>query len=175
MSTSSTPGAAYRVLAIDDNHGDLLLLEEAIAAVGAPVTLVRCGSAAEALDILSITQKFDLILSDLNMPGISGLELFQRLHGTPEFKALPLVLMSSSRKEKLPRGIADAMMQVPYFTKADTWDGFLRLAREISAMLVDGRSSASARRLAERMTPPSGYSKFSEAARESAQNSGTVP
>lgn len=156
---TSTPTSSYRVLVIDDNNGDLLLLEEALAAVGAAVALIKCNSAAEAINVLSITQKFDLILSDLNMPHISGLELFKRLHGNSQFKAIPLVMMSSSRMDNLPKSIA-SNLDVPYFTKADTWEGFLQLAREIITMLTDGKSSASARRLAERMTPVIGFQKF---------------
>jgi CheY-like chemotaxis protein len=149
----------YRVLVVDDNDGDLGLFQEALGTVRVPIVLVTRKDAQQALDLLATDRGFDLILSDLNMPNISGAEFVNRLEKKPELTHIPIVLMSSSLKARLPARIASAVT-VPYFTKATTWPEFVHLAQEIEAMLVAGRSENSGRLLAERMTPATGFPKF---------------
>ena len=150
----------HRLLVVDDNQGDLVLFQEALNKVKVPIELVTKTSAHEALELLTTDHAFDLILSDLNMPNMSGVEFINRLATIPELKDIPVVLMSSSLPSKLPPRIASAIT-VPYFTKAATWPEFIRLVHEIEAMLLAGRSADSGRLLAERMTPSNGFKKFS--------------
>jgi|ERR1043165_5580143 CheY-like chemotaxis protein len=157
----STPPISYRVLVVDDNPGDLALLQEAITSLQAPIVLTTCRDGREALRLLAERQDFDLILSDLNMPGVNGVALFQHLQECEHLQRIPMVMMSSSDRAKLPKRL-DGAIAVPYFTKAATWADFLRLAREILAVVSDKapHSSASGRQLAERMTPGQGFVKF---------------
>ena len=156
-----TPVNAFHVLVVDDNPGDLGLLQEAIASIRAPITLTTCADGRDALRVLAERQDFDLILSDLNMPSMSGVDLFQHLQNSHRLQHIPMVMMSSSDRSKLPKRL-DGAIAVPYFTKAATWEDFLRLAREILAAvsLKAPISSTSGRQLAERMTPAQGFAKF---------------
>lgn len=151
----------YHVLVVDDNPGDLCLLQEAIVHIGAPITMIACQSALAALTILTERRDIDLILSDLNMPGLNGVQLFQRLQQCPRLRHVPMVMMSSSDRAKLPKLIGDNIA-VPYFTKAATWPDFIRLARELLTAVSthDVAASTSVHVLAERMTPSHGFSKF---------------
>ncbi|MBA3697346.1 MAG: response regulator [Planctomycetes bacterium] len=153
-----TSGPTYRVLVVDDNEDDLHLLQEAVTELALPIVMETCASATHAVDLLGIDREFNMILSDLNMPRITGLELFKSLRSKPEFKAISMVLMSSSRRTNLPHSIVNEL-QFPYFTKATTWPEFLILAQEMYSTLRDGRSHESGRLLAERMTPPKGFPK----------------
>lgn len=157
------PGVAksYRVLVVDDNDGDLALFREAISQIRLPILVETRANAQSALDLLANDHAFDLILSDLNMPTISGVELVNRLAAIPGLKQIPIVLMSSSLQSRLPPRIATTIT-VPYFTKATTWDEFVHLAQAIEAMLLAGRSDQSGRLLAERMTPAHGFRKFTD-------------
>jgi Signal transduction histidine kinase len=69
-----------RVLAVDDNAVNLLVLDQMLSAFGAMV--VKAASGAEGLELLA-GQSFDLVLMDIQMPGMSGLEALQRLRETP--------------------------------------------------------------------------------------------
>ncbi len=51
------------------------------------------GLGAEGLS-LALTQRPDLILSDINLPGLSGLELLKRVRARPEIAAIPVILMT---------------------------------------------------------------------------------
>lgn len=151
--------AVYHVLLVDDNRGDIALLQEAVACIRAPMTLVPCETGAEALRQLAARTDIDLVLSDLNMPGMTGVQLFKRIREDSRFQHLPLVMMSSSDRAKLPKRIADDI-SVPYFTKASSWADFIHLAQELLTAVASKQSASSGRLLAERMTPAQGFAKF---------------
>src|SRR6059058_5912127 len=64
------------ILIIDDEEQIRRLLA---AVLSADYKCVQAGSAEEALAVLE-TRTFDLVLSDINMSGITGLELVPRIH-----------------------------------------------------------------------------------------------
>jgi CheY-like chemotaxis protein len=63
-----------RILLVDDQPAVARGLARAL---GAEVEAVIAGSGAEALDILKSGARFDLVLSDVVMPGMTGTELFE--------------------------------------------------------------------------------------------------
>lgn len=65
--------AGKRVLVVDDEAFLLECLADAIGSWGCAVT--ACGLAAEAIQKLQI-DAYDLIVSDIRMPGLSGIQLF---------------------------------------------------------------------------------------------------
>ncbi len=67
----------FRILVVDDDSAIRQLLATKLKLSGFSTT--SCGSGEEALKILS-KEPFDAIISDLNMPGISGLELLAEAH-----------------------------------------------------------------------------------------------
>ena len=70
-------GQQFRVLVVDDDLAIRQLLATKLKLCGFATT--ACGSGEEALKLLA-NQSFDAIISDLNMPGISGLELLAEAH-----------------------------------------------------------------------------------------------
>ncbi len=88
-----------RILVVDDDA----LAAEMTAAVleEGGCEAVMADSGAQALEILGGDGDFDAVVSDLNMPGLSGLDLFHRLrasHGD-----LPFILLSGDDPEDLRR------------------------------------------------------------------------
>jgi PAS domain S-box-containing protein len=81
-----------KVLAVDDSEPFLALLSAEIRGDGYEVVLATSGEAALALLEL---QPFDCILLDLMMPGLSGPETCRRIRGTPAWKDIPLIFLSS--------------------------------------------------------------------------------
>lgn len=81
--------AGTRILVIDDEEKIRMALKEVLSRNGAQVELAASGE--EGLEIAR-HQKFDVILSDIKMPGISGYDLFERIRELrPE---QPVVLMT---------------------------------------------------------------------------------
>jgi CheY-like chemotaxis protein len=81
------------ILAIDDDPINLKLAAEVLLADGH--TVIRADNAHEALRLLE-RHSPDLVLTDIAMPGMSGLELARRLKADPRYQHLPVVAMTAS-------------------------------------------------------------------------------
>lgn len=60
---------------------------------------VEAGSGFEALKVLPL-QEYDLIVTDINMPDINGLELINFVRNNPRYKHLPIIIVSTERSEE---------------------------------------------------------------------------
>jgi two-component system chemotaxis response regulator CheY len=66
----------------------------------------EAGSGFDALKALP-TRRFDLIITDINMPDINGLELISFVKGHPQYKDIPLIIVSTeSSEEDRKRGLS---------------------------------------------------------------------
>jgi two-component system, chemotaxis family, chemotaxis protein CheY len=90
-----------RVLVVDDSPAARLFISDAVAAsagrMGRRAVIVEASDAFEALRLLP-RQEFDLVLTDVNMPSISGLELIRLIRSRPEQKLLPVIAISTERQ-----------------------------------------------------------------------------
>jgi two-component system chemotaxis response regulator CheY len=65
------------------------------------VTVLSAEDGVEALNILSTTT-VDLLLSDLEMPRVDGLELAKAVRNMPQHKYLPILILSTRTPESFP-------------------------------------------------------------------------
>ncbi|MDP7638535.1 MAG: sigma-54 dependent transcriptional regulator, partial [Candidatus Hydrogenedentes bacterium] len=82
--------AKPRILVVDDDPGQRSLLQSFLANFALEIELASSGG--EALERLS-AQEFDMMISDVRMPGMTGLELFERLRKTNS--TLPVLLVTA--------------------------------------------------------------------------------
>src|SRR5512145_3224723 len=80
-----------RVLVVDDNASLLRFLVSAFSANGCTVT--QAATAEQALALI-MEQSFDLVISDIKMPGLSGLDLLRAVKGKEP--GTPVVLITGS-------------------------------------------------------------------------------
>ncbi|MCR5873317.1 ATP-binding protein [Phenylobacterium sp. J426] len=81
------------VLAVDDNAVNLLVLDQLLNAFDAMV--MKAASGPEALELLA-TQPFDLVLMDIQMPGMTGVEVLQRLRAAAgPNRAAPVIALTA--------------------------------------------------------------------------------
>jgi len=104
------------LLIVDDEANTLASLSRAFRLAGHEATV--CDNAAKALE-LARSQPFDLILSDVVMPGKSGYELCRELKENPATRLIPFVLITglTDRQDRL-LGIesgADDFLHKPIF------------------------------------------------------------
>lgn len=100
------------ILIIDDDPDDRLLMRRAIEQTIKNVFVIEAQNAPEALKWLlqdSKQSKFDLVLLDMNMPGINGLEMITSIRSTTHTQSIPIVMISTSGnpehvKESYARG-----------------------------------------------------------------------
>ena len=62
-------------------------------------TIVEAENGFEALRILP-REKVDLVITDINMPDINGLELVKFIRSNPQYQATPLLIISTEGSEK---------------------------------------------------------------------------
>ncbi len=79
------------ILAIDD---DPIQLEFCSVYISTPTVTVVTADSAEAALALMETQSFDAVLSDVDMPGMNGIELVRHLRGDPRFDDLPIMVVT---------------------------------------------------------------------------------
>jgi signal transduction histidine kinase/DNA-binding response OmpR family regulator len=94
------------ILMVDDNESNLLALETILQ--GGDRNLVRAASGDEALQYL-LHNDAAVILLDVRMPGISGLETAELIRGSKRTRDLPIIFLTaydSADKQDLSRGYA---------------------------------------------------------------------
>ena len=85
--------AGTTILVIDDNPVNLKLASEVLLADG--FTVICADDAEQALHLLE-TVTPDLVLTDIALPKMDGLELTRRLKADPRYRHLPVVAMTAS-------------------------------------------------------------------------------
>ena len=116
VSDKKTKKKAPSILVVEDSLTSRIFMRNILEAAGYEVTLNVNGK--EALDTLTKSQAFDLVISDIEMPILDGIALVKAIRSSRSIQQLPIVLVTSlseemKRKEGIKAG-ANA-----YFVKGD--------------------------------------------------------
>lgn len=105
-----------RILVVDDEEAVLHLVELLLLRVG--YTPILAHNAKEAADILKQKPLPDIVILDLMMPGISGIELLRQMRSREMFDHLPVVILSAlADPDQIREGLtagADRYLTKPY-------------------------------------------------------------
>jgi len=82
----------HRILAVDDEECNLVVIKAMLAPLGHQVLLARNGY--EALSI-ALQNHIDLILLDVTMPGVDGFEVANRLKHSEVTRTIPIVMVTA--------------------------------------------------------------------------------
>lgn len=97
------------ILLVEDNRDDVLLTKRALEKANIANQVDIANDGLEALDYLRGEGKYSdrdtskqpvVILLDLKMPRMGGLEFLKTIRSSDEFKLLPAVILTSSREEQ---------------------------------------------------------------------------
>jgi two-component system chemotaxis response regulator CheY len=107
-------GSIKSILIVEDSSTTRALLRAVIEEMG-DFSIVEASSGFEALKLLP-TREFNLVITDVNMPDINGLELINFIKNNERYNRIPLIIVSTERSEEdKKRGIALGAMA--YITK----------------------------------------------------------
>ena len=88
---------SHAILIVDDEYGLAELLGELLLLRGFEVALASNGQ--QGLELLS-QRRFSLVLTDVMMPVMDGIEMVQRMRASPELAQIPVIVMTA-----VPNGI----------------------------------------------------------------------
>jgi two-component system chemotaxis response regulator CheY len=94
------------ILIVEDSTTTRAMIKAVIEDMGEDFTAQEATTGFEALKILP-QEPFDLILTDINMPDINGLELINFVKGNPNYNHIPMIIVTTEKsKEDRERGLA---------------------------------------------------------------------
>ena len=127
-----------RILLADDNANDLELTLSALAEHNLAQSVAVARDGAEVLDYLYRDGVFesreegnpDVVLLDLKMPKVDGLEVLKRVKSDPKLKTIPIVVLTSSPEE---RDIVESysLGVNAYVVKPVDYGEFVRAVKEV--------------------------------------------
>ena len=89
-----------RALIVDDSSVMRKIVERALRQAGLdPLVVHEAGSGTEGLDVLKAKQ-VDLILSDINMPSMDGLEFLRQIRAQNLAPGVPVVMITTESSEE---------------------------------------------------------------------------
>ena len=123
------------ILYVDDDADDRDLLGEIMETITPAVKIIFAENGLKALKLLEgiKNEKFrpSLIVLDLNMPYLNGIQTFERIKADIELKSIPIVILTSGEN---PADISFFSLQgIPYFTKPVKFSDMESLARKLTS------------------------------------------
>ncbi len=105
--------SALNILLVDGNRNLVTTLSEGLRkAMGKAISVAVCFSGSEALPMLA-TQRFDVVISDFNIPGVSGLELINKIR--QDYRETILILTTAYGTDVLEEEVH--RLGIGYITK----------------------------------------------------------
>jgi CheY-like chemotaxis protein len=138
---SSAEPRPIEVLLVEDDPGDVLLTREAFEHQKVNNRLHVVNNGEDAINFLRQQGKFtdaplpDLILLDLNLPGMHGREVLSTVKEDPGLRTIPVVVLTTSEAEEdVLRSYA--LHANAYVTKPVDFDRFMAVVRAIDEFFV---------------------------------------
>lgn len=139
MKTDKDSGPVRRILIVEDNRGDVLLVEVALREAGLRFELIHMADGEKAMSYLDTLADrsggalFDLVFLDLNLPKRDGWEVLEALRSIPLKHPVPVfILSSSSAPQDMAR--AERLGVAKYIRKPSTLDEFLAIGQTVKQL-----------------------------------------
>lgn len=142
MKSDSTSKDVF-VLYVEDSPDDVALTQIAFKSIDFPYKIVVVNDGARALDFLFAKKEFAgrdkgetpaLILLDLNLPKVHGLEVLRALKADPLLKHVLVVVLTSSNEEKDRQRAAELGTNL-YIQKPVDFNAFGAVVRRVKSLL----------------------------------------
>jgi predicted signal transduction protein with EAL and GGDEF domain len=128
MSNNKTTRQRAKILVADDDQNVRLLSRQCLEAEG--MVVVEAANGLETIDVF-VRERPDLVFLDVEMPGMTGLEVCQRIRQMPQGESIPIMIVTGSDdRQSIDQGFDAGATQ--YKTKPVNWS---LLGRDVLYML----------------------------------------
>lgn len=122
-----------RIIVIDDNTADTFLLEQALKGGAVDCAIVGIVDGEQAQNYICRSEETppaDLIVLDLNLPRIDGIQLLRLIRECPSFDGVPVIVWTSSTSPK-DQAALEEFHPTRFFVKPSSLEGFMELGTKI--------------------------------------------
>ena len=114
------------IMLVDDSATILLSVASILSKSGYAVE--KASSASDGLAKFSRGAKIDLLITDLNMPGMNGIEFIKEVRKLPNYKFMPILFLTTESQQS-KRVEAKAAGASGWLVKPITTDGLLNTVK----------------------------------------------
>lgn len=94
------------ILVVDDSGTVRQQVSMALKQAG--FAIVEAADGQEALAAIASNRAIDMVVCDVNMPNLNGLEMVEKLKSNPEHKALPILMLTTEGQPSMIRRAKEA-------------------------------------------------------------------
>jgi len=136
--TDATKAAHVTIVMIEDDEGHAILIERNIRRAGVTNEIMPFANGTDALNYLmgtdgtgaSNARRALLVLLDLNLPDMSGVDILANLKSNNHLKRFPVVILTTTDDEREIQRCYDLGANV-YITKPVNYEGFANAIRQL--------------------------------------------
>lgn len=121
----------------DDDDDDRFLICEAIKSILPTINIIEVTDGRQLLDRIvgANTNSPALILLDMNMPRMNGLEAAIAIRANPSLAEIPLAMITTSSDKALSAQAYECGVD-RFFTKPSSFEGLIKMARELISQFL---------------------------------------
>lgn len=146
-SMSENTAQVFKLLVVDDNPSDVILTIEAFkdSAFEDNISVAVANDGEQAMAMLLKTQDYidfelpNLILLDLNMPGLGGHEVLEKIKSNEALRRIPVIIMSSSKTNQDVQNSYDLHAN-SYIVKPTTLAQYSEVVAKVESFWLDAAS-----------------------------------
>jgi CheY-like chemotaxis protein len=133
---NSQPQNPLKILLVEDNEGDIFLTNEAFKSVHPQIIIDVVRDGEQAINYLKKQAQFsdvlspDLILLDINLPKVDGLEVLLFIKNEKDLMKIPVIILTTSASDKDVLAAYHSHANC-YITKPVTFSKFTEVVRTI--------------------------------------------
>lgn len=123
------------LLLIQDNQGDIIMFRRTLQSIGSPIKITNITDGLQAYNMFQQSRVIDpvpnMIILDINLPRVNGLQILQQIKQHPIYKIIPTIVLTTSKRQSQIK-LAYGFNATTYFAKPHQPEDFKSLIKYIN-------------------------------------------